>query len=191
MDIEREKREELISVLEGNFVCFEECRLKLAGFDQYLRTDVLAVPRYGNDRWIFAFEVKVPTVKWEFKTWIRALRQAADYPNCHVADERAGTANGSLVNATFLYPGLDLRGWDDEASLENRFYREHDREPLRGAFLFAQHFRVGSVAIKPRNGQVSLKLGTDPVWDSRSDFRSKAPGLLAKRPVGSSKRSTT
>lgn len=128
---------------------------------------------------------------WEFKNWIRAFRQAADYPNCQVADERAGRANGLLVNAAFLYPGPDLSSWDAEASQVNRFYPEDDREPLRGAFLLAQHFRVGSVVLHPRKDRVSFNLGTDPIWDNRSGFRSKAPGLLNKRPVGSTKRRIT
>lgn len=49
-----------MSILEEDFFCVEECSLKLAGFGHKIRADVLAVPRYVNDRWVFACEVKIP-----------------------------------------------------------------------------------------------------------------------------------
>jgi hypothetical protein len=188
MDIEKGKRMELISHLGDSFNCVEECQINLIGFDEVLRADVIAFSQIETEPWTLAFEVKEPTGKWEFKNWTKAMRQAGNYPNCIVSDERAGLANGNLINASFLYPGPDMVPWMDPDSQNTRFYRNYDLEPLRGAVLLAQHFKVGTVNYDNKNGRLSLKLGTDPVWDSRLGFRKKSAGLLAKRRIGSSKR---
>lgn len=188
MDIEKARRKELISKLNGNFYCIEECELKLVGFDEILRADVVAVSQSEDDAWILAFEVKEPTGRWELKNWTKALKQAGDYPNCIVTDKRAGHAVGKLVSASFIFPGPDLLPWDHEASQETRFYRKYDAQPLYGAIILAQLFKVGIAQHDRKNGKLSLKFGTDPVWDNRLGFRKKAEGLLERRRVGSTKR---
>lgn len=160
----------------------------MIGFDQALRADVVAFSRSETQPWTLAIEVKEPTVKWELKNWIKAIGQAGNYPNCVVSDARAGPANGTLINASFLYPGPDVTPWKDQDSRSTRFYRDYDREPIRGAVLLAQHFKVGTASCDSRNGRFSLRLGTDPVWDSRLGFRKKSASLLEKRRIGSSKR---
>lgn len=188
MDIEKTKRAEVISRLGASFQCVEECQIRLIGFDQALRADVVAFSCSSTLPCTLAVEVKEPTAKWELKNWIKAIGQAGNYPNCIVSDVRAGPANGTLINASFLYPKPDLTPWKDRDSQSNRFYRDCDREPLRGAFLLAQHFKVGTANWDNKTGKFSLKLGTDPVWDSRTGFRKKSASLLEKRLIGSSKR---
>lgn len=160
----------------------------MMGFEEQLRADVVAISRYKSEPWVLAFEVKVPGQKWELKNWLKSLRQAGDYPNCKLVDGRAGPANGKVINASFLYPGPDLSLWDDQDSQRTRFYRDYDIEPLRGAVLLAQHFKVGMAARDPKTSKLTLRLGTDPVWDSNVGFRKKSADLLSKRRVGSSKR---
>ena len=58
----------------------------MVGFEEQLRADVVAISKSENAPWVFAFEVKVPSEKWELKNWLKALRQAGDYPNCNVVD---------------------------------------------------------------------------------------------------------
>lgn len=188
MDIEKTKRTEVISRLGACFQCIEECRVELVGFNQALRADVVAFSRDKTQPWTLAIEVKEPTGKWEFKNWIKAISQAGNYPNCIVSDARAGSANGRLIDASFLYPGPDMTRWKGRDLQSTRFYRDYDREPIRGAVLLAQHFKVGTADYDSTNDRFSLKLGTDPVWDSRLGFRKKSAGLLAKRRIGSSKR---
>lgn len=188
MDIEADRRQEVISQVSEAFICIEECCLSLMGFEEQLRADVVAISKSESDPWVLAFEVKMPSQKWELKNWLKSLRQAGDYPNCKLVDERAGPANGRVINASFLYPGPDLSLWDDQDSQHTRFYRDYDIEPLRGAVLLAQHFKVGMAARDPKTSKFILRLGTDPVWDSNVGFRKKSADLLSKRRVGSSKR---
>lgn len=188
MDIEASRRRELISQIESQFHCIEECGLTLAGFDEHLRADVVAISKLSSEPWILAFEIKEPNQKWELKNWLKAIKQAADYPNCKLTDERAGSVARRIINASFLYPGPNLSPWIGSDTQRNRFYREYDLEPLRGAILLAQHFRVGWVNNEPKANKFSLKIGTDPVWDSKLGFRKKSAGLLIKRRIGSSKR---
>lgn len=178
----------MVSRLDASFRCVEECQVELIGFNQTLRADVVAFARDATQSWALAVEVKEPSGKWELKNWIKAFGQAGNYPNCIVSDARAGPANGTLINASFLYPGPDMTPWNGRDLQGTRFYRDYDREPLRGAVLLAQHFNVGTANLDSNNGRFSLKLGTDPVWDSRLGFRQKSAGLLAKRRIGSSKR---
>lgn len=189
MDIEASAREEIVSHLGNDFDCIEECRLNLVGFDEALRADVVAFSRSEVDPWILAFEVKVPSGKWELKHWLNALRQTGNYPNCHVVDERAHLTHGCLINASFIYPEPNMRPWDDQASQNTRFYRSHDIDPLRGAILLAQHFKVGTANYDSNRNKFSLKLGADPIWDSKQGFRMKSRSLLARRKIGSTKRS--
>jgi hypothetical protein len=188
MDIEAERREAIFSQLSEAFICIEECSISLLGFEEQLRADIVAISRSENEPWVFAFEVKVPSAKWELKNWLKSLRQAGDYPNCKLTDGRAGPAKGKVINASFLYPGPDLSSWGDQDSQGTRFYRDYDIEPLRGAVLLAQHFKVGTATRCPKTDKFTLRLGTDPVWDSNVGFRKKSANLLSKRRVGSSKR---
>jgi len=189
MDIEASARKKLISLLADSFDCIEECQLNLVGFDEALRADIVALSKSEADPWILAFEVKVPTEKWELKQWLNALRQAGNYPNCRVVDERARSANGGLINASFIYPEPNLSRWGERDSQSSRFYRSHDIEPLRGAILLAQHFKVGTTNYVSKRNKFSLKLGTDPIWDNSSGFRKKSASLLVQRKIGSTKRS--
>ena len=97
-----------------------------------------------------------------------------------MTDKRAGHAVGKLVSASFIFPGPDLLPWDHEASQETRFYRKYDAQPLYGAIILAQLFKVGIAQHDRKNGKLSLKFGTDPVWDNRLGFRKKAEG---RRPI--------
>ena len=159
MDIEAERREAIVSQLGEAFICIEECGISLVGFDKQLRADVVAIHRSESAPWVFAFEVKVQSEKWELKNWLKSLRQAGDYPNCKLADERAGLARGKVINASFLYPAPDLSLWGDQDSQGTRFYRNYDIEPLRGAVLLAQHFKVGTAKKAPKNWQVHSASG--------------------------------
>lgn len=191
MDIEAKRREEILSHASDAFYCIEECNISLIGFEERLRADVVAISKSENEPWVLAFEVKEPNRKWELKNWLRSLRQAGNYPNCKVVDERAGAASGKVVNASFLYPGPDLSFWGSQDSQDARFYRDHDIEPLRGAILLAQHFKVGTATRDIKTGKFTLRLGIDPVWDSHAGFRKKSANLLSKRRVGSSKRTVS
>tara|TARA_R100000935_G_scaffold36463_2_gene57473 strand:- start:722 stop:1312 length:591 start_codon:yes stop_codon:yes gene_type:complete len=191
MDIEATRRKEVIAYIDDTFHCIEECSIALVGFQEKLRADIVAVSKSEIDPWILAFEVKEPTEKWELKYWLKSLRQAGDYPNCIVTDERAGSASGRIINASFLYPGPDLASWGYQDSRSARFYRDYDIDPLRGAILLAQHFKVGVARRDATTDKFTLSLGTDPVWDSSKGFRKKSESLLAKRRVGSMKRTVS
>jgi hypothetical protein len=188
MDIEALRRKEVIDNIGGTFQCIEECSITLVGFEESLRADIVAISKSADHTFIFAFEVKEPTGKWELKHWLKALRQAGNYPNCRVTDERAGSACGAIINASFLYPGPNIFPWNDQDSQLTRFYRNYDVEPLRGAVFLAQHFKVGIAYLEADSDRLTLKLGTDPVWDSSKGFRVKSEDLLRKRSIGSTKR---
>jgi len=188
MDIEALRRKEVIDNISGAFQCIEECSIALMGFEENLRADIVAISKSSDHTFILAFEVKEPTGKWELKHWLKALRQAGNYPNCRITDHRAGSACGAIINASFLYPGPNLLPWKDQDSQLTRFYRNYDVESLRGAVLLAQHFKVGIAYLEAKPDKFTLKLGTDPVWDSSKGFRVKSENLLRKRSVGSSKR---
>ena len=100
MDIEAKRREEILSHLSDAFHCIEECNISLLGFEQRLRADVVAISKSETEPWVLAFEVKEPGEKWELKNWLKSLRQAGDYPNCKLSDERAANASGKVVNAS-------------------------------------------------------------------------------------------
>ncbi len=188
MDIEKRRREELVSLLSDSFFCIEECRVTLVGFCEDLRIDVAAFSKSKAEPWVLAFEVKEPTRKWELKNWLNLIRQAGNYPNCRVSDERAGSFSGRLINASFIYPSPDFSNWTASDSQANRFYREHDAQPIRGAILLAQHFKVGTAYLNQSKKLISLKLGTDPVWNNSQGFRSKSKSLLENRRIGSVRR---
>lgn len=188
MDIEATRRREILAHINDAFDCIEECSISLLGFEERLRADVVAISKSETEPCILAFEVKEPSDKWELKNWLKALRQAGDYPNCQVTDRRSGAAFGKIINASFLYPGPDLSFWGRQDSQGGRFYRDYDIEPLRGAVLLAQHFKVGTAMQDTRTGKFTLRLGTDPIWDSNAGFRKKSKNLLSKRRVGSLKR---
>jgi hypothetical protein len=188
IDIEKSYRRSLISLLEPHFDCIEECNLKWLVAPEIVRADVVAISREGSEPWVFAFEVKKPTGKWELKNWLAAFAQAGIYPNCCIRDHRAERVDGRLINAAFLYPAPDITPWAEGSSQGNRFYRKDDREGIRGAQLLAQHFRTGMVRIEPQNGRCSLVLGTDRVWDNHEAFGSKSHSILSARKIGASKR---
>lgn len=188
MDIEATRRQEVMAYIGEAFYCIEECSITLVGFEEKLRADIVAVSKSATAPWILAFEVKEPTEIWELKNWLKSLRQAGDYPNCKVTDNRAGAASGEFINASFLYPGPDLSSWGIQDSRGSRFYRDYDIEPLRGAVFLAQHFKVGLARRDAKTGKFTLRLGTDPVWDSSTGFRRKSRNLLGTRRVGSLKR---
>lgn len=106
-----------------------------------------------------------------------------------MTDRRSGSALGKIINAPFLYPGPDLSPWGSQDSRGGRFYRDYDVEPLRGAVLLAQHFKVGIAMRDTRTGKFTLRLGTDPVWDINAGFKRKSENLLSKRRIDSLKRS--
>ncbi|MFG1416733.1 hypothetical protein V5F38_01060 [Xanthobacter sp. V0B-10] len=191
MDIEASRRKEILAHLTESFDCIEECRISLLGFEERLRADVVAISKSETDPWILAFEVKEPNDKWELKNWLKALRQAGEYPNCKVTDGRAGAAYGKVINASFLYPGPELSPWGSQDSQGGRFYRDYDIKPLSGAILLAQHFKVGTAKRDTKTGKFTLRLGTDPIWDRNEGFRKKSSNLLSKRRVGSLKKTVS
>lgn len=78
MDIEASRRKENLASIGDTFRCIEACEVAMVGFEEKLMADRVAVSKSAIDPWLFAFEVKEPTDRWELKNWLRSIRQAGD-----------------------------------------------------------------------------------------------------------------
>lgn len=186
MDIEKERRAELIAGLGEHFACYEHVRLRHPIFQRFtLECDVLAVPRDAAWRGLtFAFEVKLPEAKMllQPKFWTRAIKQASDYVYSEVVAPSHSGLNGRRVSAAFLFPG-------PAELVLNAGLLGPTRDELRGVFEVANHFRVGRANWVPvgRNpqGRMSIEMGVN-IWRSDMGFKQTAQGVLrGRRPFGS------
>lgn len=181
MDIEKERRAELIEILGKNFRCYEEVRLRHALFGRrVLRADVIAVPVEGEFSGVpIAFEVKQPAYNQQFKFWIYALRQAADYvygriePQLRTADS---LPIGRRVAAAFIFPAPHI----------SDFGLDGGTDPLLGAATLALHYRVGQVRPSRRNEKIfSLAFANNEIWQADRGFNRTAVQFLDGRfPLG-------
>jgi hypothetical protein len=187
MDIEQKPRQRLVDSLERDFICLEECNVRPAVFpNSVIRADVLAFARREPQNLLFAFEIKVPTAKWEFKDWIGLIKQASSYSDATIDDKRAPAwTQNQKIQCSFIYPEPTLSPWNECDSQQNRFYRDYDRDPIRGALLLSQHFQVGCVGVSESDGRHYLKLGTDTLWTQRAGFRPKVDSRPFSRRIGS------
>lgn len=177
MDIEKPNELRLKNALATHFDCYEECTLRHPHFDdEVIRADLVAVGDYEGAEIVFAFEVKLPTEKWELKNWLATIKQATDYVHAPVIDPRLSAAPKQLkVHCSFVFPPPDLSPWQTNDSQQNRHYRDYDASEIAGAFLLAQHFKVGSVRFhQDRLKRLSINLGTDTLWKEGEGFRPKA-----------------
>lgn len=187
MDIEKPLRELLVQTLSSDFDCYQECHLKHAIFDKVIRADVVAISKDINANFILAFEVKVPNSKWEFKHWNAAIAQAADYPFATIEDQNLPEeCIGRTVDCAFVFPRPDLSPCKNDEDQESKLMRSGDAELVRGALLLAQHMRVGTGEIRQEKRRLlSLRLGTDTLWQSNEGFRPKAKQKFSFKRVGS------
>jgi hypothetical protein len=185
MDVEKNRRSELVDALRDHFICYEEVSLRHPLLTKYcVRADVVAIP---TDRsfWNFpiAFEVKEPNSKdRSAAAWLQAFSQAADYVYGAIeARERADNLShhtGQRIAAAFVYPGYQRNGSDTA----------DDARFISGAMQLGLHFRVGSASwektgIGPR---LRLLLGFNEVWRTDCGFCHSGPSLLnGKRRLGS------
>ena len=100
MDIEADKRREVIGAINHFFDVWEE--VSLSGADGNLRIDLVAVPRDRSkiDAAI-GFEVKSPSRAPNFQNWAKAFKQAADYVGARIVDDRVPQ---KILTGVFVYP---------------------------------------------------------------------------------------
>lgn len=191
MDIEKQRRAELIGELEADFYCFEECDLRHGLFpDIRQRADVVAVSKEeAFQRYLLAFEVKEPATAWNYARWNQAIRQAADYVYsdaglCPCSE----LLRGGRVAGSFLFPAPPYDPLGRRPS--GPYIRESEVLNIAGAFHLALHFRVGhAFREQTRFGpRFVLAFGPNEVWRSGSGFTGQAEGLLGgSRTIGSRK----
>lgn len=188
MDIEQNVRAELVSLLRDDFDCIEEVQLRTIG-GHGVRCDVLAIPHDEDlSRCNLAFECKRPSQDWHYALWSRAIKQAADNVGAEIIDPRLPDAG--TVKAAFLYPAPMVvpQGMPQSA---NGLIREGFEEAIAGMFHLGLMFRVGKAgSVAPlKEPNMSLVLGPNKVWNSRSGFTKNGYNLLlGGRPIGSSNR---
>jgi len=189
MDIEADRRKELIHSLGDEFLCEEEVGLFHPIFRTLkVRADVLAIPT--DERFwgcLLAFEVKEPK-DWNYAKWCKAIHQATDYVYATVEDnERLGHFTQRRVAASFVYPSPPYAPYDGSGKTCN-LIRDRDIKIVSGAFSLAARFRVGRAIqsnIKCGDGMM-LSFGPNLIWESGKGFTAAAEKLLTnKRPVGS------
>ena len=189
MDIEKSIRFELMAALEGDFLCYEEVRLKHPLFPTHIvRADVVAIPLDEDFHDItLAFEVKAPTQEWNFADWCECIQQASDYVLGRVTANGPTALASRRVNAAFLYPAPPyVRAC--KGQVLNREI-EHSLM-LTGAMHLSSHRRVGSCSVKQYQDRTKAELSIGPgeIWNSDRGWFSQARGVLAgKRRVGSQK----
>lgn len=185
MDIERDRRAELVAALSGHFLCYEEVTLRHPLLTSHLvRADVVAIP-IDPEFWNYplAFEVKEPDGKnRSAAAWLQAFTQAADYVYGAIEKKQSNASlssrAGQRIAAAFVYPGYQRAGSDtaDDACF------------ISGALQLGLHFRVGSASwektgIGPR---LRLLLGPNEVWRTDCGFCHSGPALLrGRRRIGS------
>lgn len=170
MDIEKQRRIELIQSLGSGFHFFEEVRLRHAMFEgRIIRADVLAVPVEGKFAGVpLAFEVKEPTPEQQSKFWVKALRQAADYVYAKIEPpvrKCEGLPVGGRIAAAFIFPAPATTDYD----LQDR------KDVLIGARALALHFRVGQARPSVRGkGRFALAFAGNEIWQSDCGFKEVA-----------------
>jgi hypothetical protein len=188
MDVEIEKRKELIGYISNSFYCYEEVTLLHSVFTKRkVRCDVLAIPKDSRYAGLtFAFEVKLDVVDRPDEDWRKAIHQAMDYIYAVVDDGKFSGLNGRRVTSAFIFPGNlqhVLPHQDTAMAVE--------RGIIWGGLLVAAHFRVGQATVESfanRSTRFALKFGTNPAWRSDKGFTDQADGLLiGKRQIGSRK----
>lgn len=181
MDVEKERRNELIRALSADFVCFEEVRLQHFTFPRIsVRADIVAVPLTPEYRgYAFAFEVKQPSERWQYKDWSKTIRQASDYVYGKILpDPRLSGHVGRRIACSFVYPAPEyIRSKPTE-----------EDSIIVGIFHLAIHFRVGRAFTdnSRRTTRFCLTMGPNEVWRSDVGYTGQAPGLIkGLRTVGS------
>lgn len=188
MDVEKERRAELMKALRNDFLCFEEVDLRHSLFIKHvIRADIVAIPL--DDRfagYALAFEVKEPKVKRRnYADLIQTLRQAADYVYAKIEPR---TSIGSLeqfrgrrIAAAFLYPS---------PSVSEYLRDDRGRHIVLGALQLGLHFRVGHAQWETTGlgARFKLRFGLNEIWRSDVGFCHTGPTLLTgKRSVGSAR----
>jgi hypothetical protein len=187
MDVERERRQELMAALGEGFEFFEEATLRHATFTgRKVRADIVAVPRDNRlSGYAFAFEVKEPK-DGHYAFWSRTVRQAADYVYASVeASGSAGRYAGRRIAGAFVFPAppYDPTGLKGIAS---PFVRRGEEAMVSGIFHLALHFRVGRAFWQEPKRRFCLSFGPNTVWESDCGFRIQGFGLITgERSLGS------
>lgn len=188
MDIERDVRAKLVSLLQNDFDCEEEVQLRTIGGHD-VRCDVLAIPRDEEFSGCnLAFECKRPSQDWHYARWSRAIKQAADNVGSEVIDPRFPDVG--TIKAAFLYPAPMVVP-QGTPQFANSLIREGFEEAIAGMFHLALMFRVGKAGVIffGKNSNMSLVLGPNEIWSSRSGFTKNGRDLLLEgRPIGSKNR---
>lgn len=170
MDIEKDRRKQLIAALGADFDCFEEVRLRHAFFDtRTLYADVVALPRDSRHAASpLAFEVKEPNAKSRSPFgWLHAFHQASDYVYAaidpHQRCQELRAMSGLRVRAAFVFPSYERDGTAPSGNVV---------EFLRGAAQLALHFRVGTTSWEKSGGglRFRLMLGVNEIWRSDVGF---------------------
>ncbi|MGQ0685787.1 hypothetical protein [Bradyrhizobium sp.] len=114
MDIEKDRRAELIRALSGHFLCYEEVTLRHCLLTNHrIRADIVAVP-IVSQFWNYplAFEVKEPDGKnRSAAAWLQAFTQAADYVYGVIEEKRrqprqsSGSKDSSGIRLSWLSKG--------------------------------------------------------------------------------------
>lgn len=190
MDVERDRRRELIDALSSHFDCFEEVKLRHATFSRhFVKADVVAVPFDERlSRFAIAFEVKEPDQTWHYAKWSQAARQAYDYVFASIEENStASKYAGRRISGAFLFPSPPYspegKGKDNSLLL-----RPENEELFAGIMHLGLHLRVGYAhwnekLTKPR---FTLRFGPNPVWDQLVGFKDQGINLLSgTRPLGS------
>ncbi|RWP46877.1 hypothetical protein [Mesorhizobium sp.] len=192
MDIEKERRADLIAGLGEQFRCFEEVTLTHATFTRRkIRADVIAIP--VDDRladYALAFEVKEPSQAWNYSDWSHAIRQASDYVYGKI-DPVAPAAKyaGRRIACAFMFPSPPYNPHGLPMA-PTPFVRPGLEQMVSGQFHLALHFRVGRAfwETSKLGRRFALSFGPNPLWDSEHGFLDRGLSLIAgKRTLGSGK----
>ena len=181
MDVEKQRRSELIRALDPDFVCFEEVRLQHLTFPRLtVRADIVAIPIAPQFQgYALAFEVKDPSEQWQYKNWSKTIRQASDYVYGKILpDPRLNEHVGRRISCSFVYPSPEYI----------RTMPTEEDSIIVGIFHLAIHFRVGRAFIDTsrREKRFCLTMGPNDVWRSDVGYTGQAEGLIkGKRTVGS------
>lgn len=197
MDVEKERRAELVAALGEQFICFEEVALRHPLFSKHrVRADIVAIPLDKRlENYALAFEVKEPKHGYmNYASWSQAMRQAADYVYAKI-EGRPNRPDltpfiGRRISGAFLFPSPAWNPAGHVASLDDPFVRPGDEKIVTGAMHLALHLRVGRGFWEKRSAgrRFVLSFGPNEVWRSDSGFMEASIGLITgKRTLGSQK----
>jgi len=191
MDIEADKRREVIGAINHFFDVWEE--VSLSGADGNLRLDVVAVPR---DRSIIdaaiGFEVKSPSRAPNFQNWAKAFKQAADYVDARIVDDRVPH---KILTGVFVYPSPPYVPYVSPTPImypgAGVWFRNEQLLQYAGVIHLAQHFRVGHARWQKQRQEEAfqLSMGPNPVWNSKYGWARDGKNLLGSIRVGSTTKS--